>query len=460
MHRPDVFTLDYSHPLAQGLIFGLLGNRPGSSVAEDSSINAQRCAIAGDLRWTQFLGRNCLQSFSVGAKLSAMLPTIPEATPVTICWQEYALSTGLGTGYGRVADEMLGSLFSDNNLARFSVESESLGFNRYNIALSSSLQFRPTHLCAVYQPSSFAFYEDAVQRDSATGTKLGRSGAFYMFNNSSGTRTFNGIIADFCIHNRALSLAEIALLADRTDPMLGGLVREVNPVAYFDFGGASAGTDNLTAADLVTGSPLLGTPALGQVHALTATGITTSAPVIGTPALGQVHVLTANGLTVSAPVLGTPAVGQDHSLTATALVVGPPVLGTPLLTENAADVDALTAVDLVVGNPVLGTPSIGQIHVLGSDGLVTGSPVLGSPSITQIHTLDVLGLTAGVPVLGTPVLNGVITDLQIRAELNTIGSNQHAAQSFGTFDVEFQSYGTTRIELICIANFEVNELGE
>jgi hypothetical protein len=178
------------------------------------------------------------------------------------------------------------------------------------------------------------------------------------------------------------------------------------PVArplYFDLG-ASAGTDNLTASDLVIGSPVIGTPALGQVHALTATGITTSAPVLAAPALGQVHRLSATALTVSPPVLGTPAVGQIHSLTTSALVVGSPVLGTPLLTENAPDVDALTAVDLVVGSPVLGTPSLGQIHVLGSDGLVTGAPVLGSPSMVQVHELSALGLTVGAPVLGTPIL--------------------------------------------------------
>jgi hypothetical protein len=167
-------------------------------------------------------------------------------------------------------------------------------------------------------------------------------------------------------------------------------------IGAMEYVSASA-THDLTASDLVTGSPVLGTPALGQVHALTATGITTSAPILGTPALGQVH-----------------------ELTATALVVGSPVLDTPLLTENAPDVDALTAVDLVVGSPVLGTPAIGQIHVLGSDGLVTGAPVLGSPLITQIHTLEALGLTVGVPVLGTPALNGSDIVLITAAEVARI----------------------------------------
>ena len=236
----------------------------------------------------------------------------------------------------------------------------------------------------------------------------------------NGSRIANTDIAatnnptNFCLSNLSSNLAylqnvnqTIAQAFVLKKPLSDGVACEITaepytllmPVArpvYFDLG-ASAGTDNLTASDLVTGSPVLGTPALGQAHALTATGITTSAPVLGSPALGQVH-----------------------ELTVTALIVGAPVLGTPSLSENAADVDALTAVDLVVGSPVFGTPSLGQIHVLGSDGIVTGAPVLGSPSITQIHTLEALGLTVGVLVLGAPALNGSDIVLITAAEVARI----------------------------------------
>ncbi len=171
-------------------------------------------------------------------------------------------------------------------------------------------------------------------------------------------KRFIGRIADPIIHNRALSSAEIALLADRTDPMLGGLIVEERPVLYFDMGGSTA--DDLTAQDLVVGSPVLGTPALGQIHALTATGLTVSSPVLGAPSLGQIHVLTATGLTVSSPVLGTPT-----------------------LTENLENVDNLTALDLVVGSPVLGSPAFGQTHALVAADLVVGSPVLGEPALSD-----------------------------------------------------------------------------
>lgn len=46
-------------------------------------------------------------------------------------------------------------------------------------------------------------------------------------------------------------------------------------------------TYNLFADSLSTGAPTLGTPAIGQVHALSADGITTGAPILGTPVLDR-----------------------------------------------------------------------------------------------------------------------------------------------------------------------------
>ncbi|MFO0270408.1 MAG: hypothetical protein ACK53W_07735 [Gemmatimonadota bacterium] len=47
----------------------------------------------------------------------------------------------------------------------------------------------------------------------------------------------------------------------------------------------AGGTVNLTADGLTTGTPTLGSPALGQVHALSATGLATSPPTLGQPTL-------------------------------------------------------------------------------------------------------------------------------------------------------------------------------
>lgn len=413
MRRPDVFTLDYSHPLAQGLELSALFR---SSLLHSDDLARHKIVLYG-----AEITNNGAYIPSSGYVAFDNIVNAASATAYTLTIRGAFSSLG-GWASGDVFVRHGGMVLSRYAGAYLRWYQGATGANLAGLGDFGS----NGDVDIVFTHNGIrrtVYYNGLVVYDADWLGLSKQSGTLYIGGDGSTFASGPSIIKHVFFHNRALSPAEIAILADRTDPMLGGLVREVNPVAYFDFGGASSGTDNLTATDLVTGSPVLGTPALGQVHALTATGITTSAPALGTPALGQVHGLAATALTVSAPVLGTPAVGQIHSLTASALVVGSPVLGTPLLSENAPDVDALTAVDLVVGSPVLGTPSFGQIHVLGSDGLVTGTPVLGSPSITQIHALEALGLTVGVPVLGTPAING--SDV-VLIDASEVGKNYRA----------------------------------
>lgn len=295
---------------------------------------------------------------------SVPLGSIGDNGPFTMSAMRYAIpsnnfiifSEARGVGYYRNALS-----FSEN----------AIGYDNYppsggSVSASLSLQARKwAHVSIVCSGTALLYYIDGKYTGSLT-RDVYDSAAYPLdslrigsINPDAGIyKRFIGRIADPIIHNRALSSAEIALLADRTDPMLGGLIVEERPVLYFDMGGSTA--DDLTAQDLVVGSPVLGTPALGQIHALTATGLTVSSPVLGAPSLGQIHVLTATGLTVSSPVLGTPT-----------------------LTENLENVDNLTALDLVVGSPVLGSPAFGQTHALVAADLVVGSPVLGEPALSD-----------------------------------------------------------------------------
>lgn len=101
-------------------------------------------------------------------------------------------------------------------------------------------------------------------------------------------------------------------------------------------GGAVA----LTATNLDAGTPALGTPVLGQIHALATAGIATSAPTVGAPVIGQVHVLSAAGLSAEAPTLGAPDIGQVHALAAADLATSQPTLGTPTLAIAGGEVPA------------------------------------------------------------------------------------------------------------------------
>lgn len=407
MRRPDVFTLDYGHPLAQGLVLaGLAGLQPGFI---DSS-KLSNHSISGDVtkKFDEESGR--YRYIVPGSSVASM--TLANAsddyrlqsnTPIACAFWARFPYTSTASVDGFLKHGVWNSGDGGNAGWWMCYEREIATYYRRRVRFGSYLRnfsqlgyFTENTLHHYYIESSasgWKIYTDGYLNNSGTSGSHPNSTLSYapvLFNCGVSSE-----LSDILLFRRALSPAEIAILADRTDHMLGGLIVEERPVMYFDMGGST--TDALTASDLVTGSPVLGTTAIGQVHALTAMGITTSAPAIGSPAVGQVH-----------------------SLTASAPVVGSPVIGTPSLTENAADVHALTADDLVVGIPALGAPALGQIHVLGSDGLVTGSPVLGSPSITQIHTLEALGLTVGVPVLGAPALNGSDIVLITAAEVARI----------------------------------------
>ena len=268
-------------------------------------------------------------------------------------------------------------------------------------------------------------------------------------------------ILDVCIHNRALFPAEIALLADRTDPMLGGLIVEERPVLYYDMGGST--TDNLPTPDGIITTPSLASPALGQIHVLGGDGVAVT-PVLGNPTLAQVHVLSApTGITVTptlghpalteisnthalsqpdgitvAPSLGHPALGQVHNLSAPDGITITPSLGHPTLTA-AAGIDALPAPDGIVISSVLGSPAIGQVHVLGGDG-ISITPALGHPLLGQVHALTGANGMSVTAVFGHPVLSafevgpitadevGRATTLQARNYSATLAKRNYTAR--------------------------------
>ena len=271
-------------------------------------------------------------------------------------------------------------------------------------------------------------------------------GSYY---DKSSPRSSN--IAFFCgsIWNRVLTTDERALLA--TDPF--AVYRKVEGVL------------SLTATDISSGTPAIGSPAITQDHALGSQSITSGSPTLGQPSIptGGNDALAATGIETWAPVLGTPTlttgilganipsegehggspVLNDFTITPTALysweVVTQPTdgaleifsdltftwgsSGVPdgdyswvyRLYENGFSVGtatvymhagALVVVGITAGSPVLGTPALTEIYAgaLLPENIVAGSPILGSPTLTQNHALSGGAIAAGAPVFGTPTL--------------------------------------------------------
>jgi hypothetical protein len=130
---------------------------------------------------------------------------------------------------------------------------KAIGYDNYppsggSVSASLSLQARKwAHVSIVCSGTALLYYIDGKYTGSLT-RDVYDSAAYPLDSLRIGSvnpdagiyKRFIGRIADPIIHNRALSSAEIAILADRTDPMLGGLIVEERPVLYFDMGAIQA----------------------------------------------------------------------------------------------------------------------------------------------------------------------------------------------------------------------------
>jgi hypothetical protein len=187
--------------------------------------------------------------------------------------------------------------------------------------------------------------------------------------------------------------------AARSEAWLDTEYNQSNTTALFaapgtpeDVGGG--GTDALTATDIATGAPTVGTPTIGQTHALTATDVATGAVSVGTPTIAQVHALTAQDVTTGAVVADAPTLGQAHALAAVDVLIGTPTIDEATL----AQVHAMVAVDVTTGAVVVGTPVLsepGAIVALTAQDVLIGAPVVGTPTLGEAY-INVIYLTGDI----------------------------------------------------------------
>lgn len=287
MRRPDVFTLDYSHPLAQGLAWAGLMQAPGTAVLQDalsrnnfSLINMESSDWVRDDRGAlalQFDGSDERAETSTAVITSGLGYSDISGSFVSFCcWfrpsaltaDTHIFTLGGYNQYRWAALKSLGaqagdpvSLFHGGSIANAEITSTTL-LNGDTTSWH--------HACGVFSSNHREFWLNGVlQGTNSTNVGLSGSNSPIAIGCRAYTTTrqnfFAGAVSDPLIWaNRRLSPAEIALLADRTDPMLGGLVREVNPVSYFDFG-ASAPAD-ITGTLSVAESGTDTFAATGQLH--------------------------------------------------------------------------------------------------------------------------------------------------------------------------------------------------
>lgn len=157
----------------------------------------------------------------------------------------------------------------------------------------------------------------------------------------------------------------------------------------------------LTPNNLATSAPAMGSPAIGQAHALGATNVATSAPQITSAAVGQRHALTPQAVATAAPAISAPALGQRHSLTPSNVSTSAPAIST---TVALGQRHALTPTNVSTAAPAISTPVLTRVVALSPTNLTTAAPVIQSAAIGQRHGLGATSLTTGPPAFSSPAL--------------------------------------------------------
>lgn len=141
---------------------------------------------------------------------------------------------------------------------------------------------------------------------------------------------------------------------------------------------ASVSADTLSGQNIALGSPVIGSPSMGQNHALTGQSAAVAAPAVTAPALGQTHALTGQSASVASLTVSSPALDVVD-------------------TE-----DALTGQNAALGSPTVTLPAIGQIHVLGGDGVGVSAPTVSASALGQVHALAAQDVVTGAPQISMP----------------------------------------------------------
>jgi hypothetical protein len=103
--------------------------------------------------------------------------------------------------------------------------------------------------------------------------------------------------------------------------------------------------------------------------------------------------LSANNITTGNPVVGSSSVSQDQVLAPVAITTGNPTVDSTTLTQISTG--GLVANDITTGNPVVGSTSAAITSNLSAQGITTGNATVSASSLSQNNVLVSVEITTG-----------------------------------------------------------------
>lgn len=231
--RPQNFRLNRNHPLHKGLVFAGLGGGASTLQMTDASGYGNNGTLTKmtppiDWVWVPELGRWGVNFDSDSAPLTA-------SGSVFALSGNFCISYWLSTRVANQTDAVIGTLVGAGSYGAFVYAGAAAlfigGTTAANLCLASSdhAHGQFVHVAINYYAllaSADFFYDGAfVNSEGHTAGSIGGGPTLLAIGSKPGGSYFlHGTVSDLLIHSRALSPSEIAILANPSDPMLGGLV--------------------------------------------------------------------------------------------------------------------------------------------------------------------------------------------------------------------------------------------
>jgi hypothetical protein len=230
-HRPPNFSLNRHHYLSRGLVFAGLGNSSVDTIKyRDSSVYGNHGTLTGmvpseDWVWSQELGRWVLDFDTTDDWVSCGVVNFTARTAAA--WIRTS-ENGDILAFGQQAL---------NSKWDWTVSSDVLKVDSYGSSQSGTVSVRTGNLVHVASSHSgvpstpITFYVNGIPEvlGNISGTTISGN---LQIGKALGSAVYSAKqMADVVLYKRVLLLPEIQILANRSDPMLGGLIQ--NPRRRF-----------------------------------------------------------------------------------------------------------------------------------------------------------------------------------------------------------------------------------
>jgi len=221
--RPELFRLDYRHPLAKGLIFGWFGTMAPSITAFDSSLYRQNLTFSDAQYLKQEFGRWKFDSSQADNATGTVNAGVGTGNFTWAAWYYWSNPAG-STYHGLIGWDSAGA--NDPSLIARDVS----GTKEWNVRLNS---FGETvyenswhHVGMIRRSGTCYLYHDGVAAGTpqAAGTVSMASAGFHLGSAAASNYFFIGSFADAMFWNYDIGAAQMRSLANPSDVMYGGLL--------------------------------------------------------------------------------------------------------------------------------------------------------------------------------------------------------------------------------------------